>query len=115
MEETRCRKALENAGPKRDVLVVAMTEFGRTVRPNGSGGSDHGHGSVLLVAGPRVRGGVHGDWPGLAGEKLWEERDLAVATDYRHVLHEVVGAHLGRAPSADTFPEFQARPLGLIG
>ncbi|MBW2415412.1 MAG: DUF1501 domain-containing protein [Deltaproteobacteria bacterium] len=99
---------------RRDLLVVVMTEFGRTVRPNGSGGSDHGHGSAMLVIGPRVRPGVHGAWPGLQPDRLWEGRDLPVANDYRHVLWEVLRAHLGRAPPAATFPGFDARPLGLL-
>ena len=99
---------------KRDWLAVAMTEFGRTVRPNGSQGSDHGHGSVMLIAGPRVRAGVHGRWPGLGAAALHEGRDLAVATDYRQVLHEVVSAHLGAAPPADTFPALSAQPLSII-
>ncbi len=98
----------------RDVLVVAMTEFGRTVAPNGSGGTDHGHGAAILVAGPRVRGGVHGPWPGLSRERLHEGRDLAVATDYRDVLYEVLRAHLGRAPGAAVFPGHEPRAVGLI-
>ena len=91
-----------------------MSEFGRTVAPNGSAGTDHGRGAALLLAGARVRGGVHGDWPGLGRERLYEGRDLAVTTDYRQVLHEVLRAHLGRAPSGAVFPGLEARPLGLI-
>ncbi len=104
----------EGLAERRDLLIVVMTEFGRTVRPNGSGGSDHGHGSALLVAGPRVRGGVHGDWPGLEPHRLWEGRDLPVANDYRHVLSEVLQAHLGRPVPEAAFPGFEARRLGLI-
>ncbi len=99
---------------RRDWLVVVMTEFGRTVRANGSQGSDHGHGSVLLLAGPRVKAGVHGKWPGLAEDALYEGRDLAIATDYRHVLHEVLAAHLGQSPPAGTFPGFAPEPLGIV-
>jgi uncharacterized protein (DUF1501 family) len=99
---------------RRDWLVVAMTEFGRTVRPNGSQGSDHGHGSVLLLAGPRAQAGVHGPWPGLADGALYEGRDLAVATDYRHVLHEVLAAHLGAKPAPGVFPGFEPKPLGIV-
>ena len=83
---------------RRDWLCCVMTEFGRTVRPNGSGGTDHGHGSAMLVAGPRVRGGLYGDWRGLEPADLWEGRDLPVTTDYRSVLFEVLAAHLGAAP-----------------
>jgi uncharacterized protein (DUF1501 family) len=99
---------------RRELRVVVMTEFGRTVRPNGSGGSDHGHGSVMLLAGSRVRGGLHGDWPGLAERDLYEGRDLAVTTDWRCVLHEVLTAHLGAAPPPDTFPGFRPDALGLF-
>jgi uncharacterized protein (DUF1501 family) len=101
-------------GSERDWLVVVMTEFGRTVRPNGSRGSDHGHGSVMFVAGPRVRGGAFGDWAGLSHEHLYEGRDLPVLTDWRSVLHEVLGAHIGGAPPADTFPGFTPESLGLV-
>ncbi len=107
------RLSEEMAG-RRDLLVVVMTEFGRTVRANGSGGSDHGHGSVMFVAGPRVRGGLYGDWPGLSEERLYQGRDLPVTTDYRSVLWEVLRAHLGSAPPADTFPGFEPESLGLL-
>ena len=100
---------------QRELLVVAMTEFGRTVRPNGSRGSDHGHGSVMLVAGPRVRGGLHGDWRGLGEATLYEGRDLPVTTDWRDPLHEVLTAHLGGRPPAGTFPGHAPRSLGLVG
>ena len=93
---------------------MVMTEFGRSVRPNGSGGSDHGHGSVMLLAGARVRGGLQGDWPGLVERDLYEGRDLAVTTDWRCVLHEVLVAHLGTAPPPDTFPGFRPDALGLF-
>lgn len=100
---------------RRDWLLVVMTEFGRTVKPNGSRGSDHGHGSAMFVAGPRVRGGAHGDWAGLTTDKLWDGRDLQVLTDWRSVLHEVLTAHLGATPPPDTFPGFSPQTLGLIG
>jgi uncharacterized protein (DUF1501 family) len=96
-------------------LVVVMTEFGRTVKPNGSAGSDHGHGSVMLVAGSSVRPGVHCDWPGLTSDRLYEGRDLAVTTDYRDVLAEVLRSHLGRNAPAETFPKHRARPVGVVG
>jgi len=99
---------------RRELRLVVMTEFGRTVRPNGSRGTDHGHGSVMLVAGEGVRGGVHGDWRGLEEPVLHEGRDLTVTTDWRSVLYEVTTAHLGRRPPADTFPGHTARSLGLF-
>jgi uncharacterized protein (DUF1501 family) len=101
-------------GERRDWLLVVLTEFGRTVEANGSRGTDHGHGSVMLVAGPRVRGGVYGDWQGLSRRTLHEGRDLPVLTDWRSVLHEVVSAHLGKAPPGDTFPEFSPESLGIV-
>ena len=80
----------------RDVVVVTLTEFGRTVRENGNRGTDHGHASVSFVMGGEVRGGrVHGRWPGLRDDELYEGRDLAVTTDFRDLLSEVLSAHLG--------------------
>lgn len=99
---------------RRDWIAVAMTEFGRTVRPNGSQGTDHGHASAFLVAGPRVRPGVHGRWPGLEESALHEGRDLAVATDYRQVLHEVLVAHFGGPPPPGTFPGLAPSPIGVV-
>ena len=100
---------------RREYRLVVMTEFGRTVRPNGSGGTDHGHGSVMLVAGAGVRGGLHGDWRGLGASALHEGRDLPVTTDWRSVLSEVVTAHLGRLPPSDTFPGYTPQSIGLFG
>ena len=80
----------------RDVVVVTLTEFGRTVRENGNRGTDHGHASVSFVMGGAVRGGrVHGRWPGLRDGDLYEGRDLAVTTDFRDLLGEVLSEHLG--------------------
>jgi uncharacterized protein (DUF1501 family) len=89
----------------RDVVVVTLTEFGRTVRENGNRGTDHGHASVSLVLGGPVRGGrVLGRWPGLAGDALYEGRDLAVTTDFRDLLAELVANHLGARELAPVFP-----------
>jgi len=78
-----------------DTVIVVMSEFGRTVRENGNGGTDHGHGNVMwLLGGPVAGGKVHGRWPGLAPGSLYEGRDLAVTTDFRQVLTEVVQQHL---------------------
>ena len=91
-----------------DVVVVTMSEFGRTVAENGSAGTDHGHGDVMMVLGGAVRGRrVYGDWPGLEPEQLYEKRDLAVTTDFRDVLGEIVRVHLGQSP-AQVFPGHQA-------
>ena len=77
-------------------LGITATEFGRTVRENGSGGTDHGHGSCLFVLGNSVDGGkVHGNFPGLSTAALYEGRDLPVTTDFRAVFCELAGKHLG--------------------
>ena len=79
-----------------DVVILTMSEFGRTVAENGNRGTDHGHGNAMMVIGGGVRGGkVYGHWPGLAREQRYEGRDLAVTTDFRTVFAEVVRGHLG--------------------
>jgi uncharacterized protein (DUF1501 family) len=99
-----------------DVVVVTMSEFGRTAQENGNAGTDHGHGDVMMVLGGPVRGGkVYGKWPGLEKEQLFEGRDLAVTTDYRDVLGELVSGHLGQKNLAQVFPGYQiGEPLGLL-
>jgi uncharacterized protein (DUF1501 family) len=90
-----------------DTVVVVISEFGRTVRENGNGGTDHGHGNVVWVLGGSVRGGrVYGDWPGLAKAQLYQGRDLAVTTDYRSVFAAILERHLGLADRqlAQIFP-----------
>lgn len=80
----------------RRTAVVVVTEFGRTVAANGSGGSDHGTGSVAFLIGGGVRGGrVVGDWPGLASNRLYQNRDLYPANDLRGLLKGVLADHLG--------------------
>lgn len=79
-----------------DTTIVVMSEFGRTVHENGNAGTDHGHGNVMWVLGGRVRGGrVHGRWPGLGADQLYQGRDLAVTTDFRSVLAGVLRDHMG--------------------
>jgi len=93
----------------QDTAIVVLSEFGRTVRENGDGGTDHGHGNVMWVLGGAVQGGrIYGDWPGLGTDALYENRDLAVTTDFRAVLAPVVARHL-RLPDralATIFPGF---------
>ena len=99
-----------------DVVVLTMSEFGRTVAENGTGGTDHGHATAMLVFGGGVRGGrVYGRWPGLAREQLFDGRDLAVTTDFRTLFTEVAVGHLGVPASAAIFPGWTpAAPLGLF-
>lgn len=103
-----------------DVMLVTMSEFGRTARENGNGGTDHGHANAMFVASgsASLKGGlVHGKWPGLEQEQLYEERDLAVTTDFRSVLGELVSTHLGVADLDRVFPGAagaRAR-VGLLG
>jgi uncharacterized protein (DUF1501 family) len=99
-----------------DVVLVTLTEFGRTVRENGNRGTDHGHGSVSLVLGGPVHGGrVRGHWPGLRGHDLYENRDLAVTTDFRALLAELLVRHVGVTDVASVFPGFDARPSAFPG
>ncbi len=80
----------------KDTLIVVMSEFGRTARQNGNGGTDHGHGNVMWLLGDTLAGGkVHGAWPGLAEGQLYEGRDLAVSTDFRSVLGQLTQQHFG--------------------
>jgi uncharacterized protein (DUF1501 family) len=92
-----------------DTVVVTMSEFGRTARENGNRGTDHGHANVMFIMGGPVRGRrVYGRWPGLAQEHLYEGRDLALTTDFRTVLSEVVYRHLGKRNLAGVFPGFES-------
>ena len=101
-----------------DTTIVVLSEFGRTVAENGNGGTDHGRGGALWVLGGSVRGGrVYGDWPGLAIGNRADARDLAITTDYRQVIAEVLLARMGvaREQLARIFPGFtNGRPLGLM-
>lgn len=101
-----------------DVTVLTMSEFGRRVEENGTGGTDHGHGGCSFILGGRVKGGrVYTRWPGLERASLFEGRDLAVTTDFRDVWGEVVASHLGAPPSPSIFPGYAleaSRRLGLM-
>ena len=89
----------------RDVVVLTMSEFGRTVRENGTSGTDHGHGTAMLVMGGEVKGRrVVGRWPGLDPSVRFEGRDLAITTDFRDLFGEVLTGHLGQADLGAVFP-----------
>ena len=99
---------------RQDVVLVTMSEFGRTVHENGDGGTDHGHANVMFVLGQSVHGGkVYGDWPGMSAGQLYQDRDLAITTDFRDVLAEIVAEQLGVAQLEAVFPGFQADPRKL--
>ena len=98
------------------VTIMTMSEFGRTVRQNGNGGTDHGHASALFVIGGDVKGKkVYGKWPGLEPEQLYEGRDLALTTDFRSVFSEVAAKHLGANRMDTIFPGFSGGAgLGIL-
>ena len=99
-----------------DVIVVTMSEFGRTAHENGARGTDHGHANVMFVMGGNVKGGkVYGQWPGLRPDQLHQGRDLAVTTDFRGVLSELVSGHLGSNDIARIFPGYTLeKRMGLL-
>ncbi|HET9210273.1 MAG TPA: DUF1501 domain-containing protein [Thermoanaerobaculia bacterium] len=103
-------------GPYQDqVVLTTMTEFGRTVRENGSGGTDHGHGSCLFVVGNHMDGGkVHGTFPSLEPGALYEGRDLPVTTDFRSVFCELAGKHLGVKDDSKLFPGWTGKRIPLL-
>lgn len=97
-----------------DVTVVTMSEFGRRVAENGGGGTDHGHGGVMFVMGGGILGGkVYGEWPGLAPENLYGPGDLAITTDFREVLAEIVQVRLKNDRIDEIFPGYRAG--GFLG
>ncbi len=99
-----------------NITLVTMSEFGRTAHENGTGGTDHGHANVMFVLGGSVRGGrVHGRWPGLAKEQLNEGRDLALTTDYRQVLGEVLKTTLGPTNLDAVFPGARLMSKPFLG
>jgi len=99
-----------------NIVVVTMSEFGRTARENGNRGTDHGHANCMFVLGGEVKGGkVYGRWPGLGPEHLYEGRDLALTTDFRYVLGEVIERHLGSKDLKTVFPGFDNDPRKFPG
>ena len=101
-----------------DVIFVSMSEFGRTAKENGNRGTDHGHANCMFVMGGGIKGGkVYSRWPGMSDGELYQGRDLAVTTDYRSVLSEIISKHLGDKDIKTVFPGFANDPhqyLGLV-
>jgi len=98
------------------VITVVMTEFGRRAHENGSLGTDHGHGALMMLLGGKINGGqVWADWPGLDKNQLIGPGDLAITTDYRDVLSEICATHLGNTATDLIFPGYTPKRLGIIG
>jgi uncharacterized protein (DUF1501 family) len=98
-----------------NVTLVTMSEFGRTARQNGTGGTDHGHANVMFVLGGQVKGGkVYGKWPGVDDGQLNEGRDLKVTTDFRNVLGEAAYKTLGSKRLDVVFPGAQVEPGSFL-
>ena len=98
-----------------NVVLVTMSEFGRTARQNGTGGTDHGHANVMFVLGGPVKGGkVYGQWPGLAPEQLYQDRDLSITTDFRQVLGEAAYRTLGAENLEVIFPGSRLKPAHFL-
>jgi uncharacterized protein (DUF1501 family) len=102
-------------GIAQRMTVVVQSEFGRRLRENDDSGTDHGHGNVMLVMGGHVNGGVHGTWPGLHNDQLYDRADLAVTTDYRRVLAEIMIRRLGNNRLDQIFPGYTTyQPLNVV-
>jgi uncharacterized protein (DUF1501 family) len=98
-----------------EVVVVTMSEFGRTAKENGNRGTDHGHANCMFALGGPVKGGkVYGKWPGLEKDQLYEGRDLALTTDFRDVLGELVSRHVGNGNVKAVFPGYEPKLVGLV-
>jgi uncharacterized protein (DUF1501 family) len=99
-----------------DVVFVSMSEFGRTAHENGNRGTDHGHANCMFVMGGDIKGGhVYSRWPGMSEGELFQGRDLAVTTDYRSVLGEIIAKHLGDRSLSAVFPGFANNPRQFLG
>jgi uncharacterized protein (DUF1501 family) len=101
-----------------DTVILTMSEFGRAVAENGSGGTDHGHGNAMFLIGGAVKGReIYGKWPGLSAEQRYEGRDLAVTTDFRDVFSETVVNHLGAdtATAARVLPGYTVNKSAFRG
>jgi uncharacterized protein (DUF1501 family) len=100
----------------QDVVILTLSEFGRTVRENGTGGTDHGHATCAVVVGGKVKGGkVYGRWPGLEREQLYENRDLALTTDFRGLCSEILQRHCAIEDLSPVFPNFTPQKINILG
>ena len=109
------RKDLGDA--MNDVLVLTLSDFGRTVAENGTNGTDHGWANCMIAVGGGLANSgkpVLGEWPGLAPEKLHQQRDLRHTTDFRDVLAEAVSSHLGNPNTSHVIPNHECKPVGLV-
>ncbi len=97
-----------------NVVILTMTEFGRTARENGSGGTDHGNAGAWFAAGGTVKSGIYGSWPGLNSENLYRERYLAHTLDFRDIMSEVINLHLGNQNYGTVFPDHNYQPVGFL-
>src|SRR5881296_172513 len=99
-----------------NIVVLTMSEFGRTIRENGNSGTDHGHATAMLALGGPVNGGrVLGRWPGLGVEQRFEGRDVAVTTDFRDLFGEILARHLGAIDLGAVFPGYVPDPGRFLG
>ncbi|MFT5196738.1 MAG: hypothetical protein ACI9EW_000273 [Cellvibrionaceae bacterium] len=110
---------LNGAGPSNDfskrTTVVCMSEFGRRLRENENRGTDHGHGGYMMVMGGETNGGLHGTWPGLHNDQLYDNADLAVTTDYRRVLSEIMIRRFQNNNLGTIFPGYSDySPMNLV-
>ena len=98
-----------------NVTLVVMSEFGRRLQENGSLGTDHGHGNMMMVMGGGIHGGqVFAQWPGLQPEQLTGPGDLAITTDYRDILGEIMRGRLNNPRLTDVFPGYTVTEHGLV-
>ncbi len=105
---------LDMQGSSHSYTLVTQSEFGRRAAENGSAGTDHGHGNVMFVMGPNVNGGqAYGQWPGL-GQNQLDNGDLAVVTDYRDVMAEILALRLGSSALPTIFPNYTPNPIGVV-
>jgi uncharacterized protein (DUF1501 family) len=106
---------LNHSGHIQQTTILAMSEFGRVARENGSAGTDHGYGNMMMLLGGGVIGGrVYSQWPGLATGQLYQNQDLAITTDYRDVIAEVVRKRLGNSNISTVLPGYTPTERGLV-